>query len=41
VDLNGDQTQAEPQDQMQPDPRGSTDAGRGKRRRGLFRRGGT
>jgi chromosome partitioning protein len=41
VDLNGDQTQAEPQDQMQLDPGGSTDAGRAKRRRGLFRRGGT
>jgi chromosome partitioning protein len=41
VDLNGDQTQAEPEDQMQLDPGGSTDPGGGKRRRGLFRRGGT
>ena len=41
MDLNGDRTQAEPEDEMQLDPGGSTDPGRGKRRRGLFRRGGT
>jgi chromosome partitioning protein len=40
MDLNGDGTQAEPEDEMQFD-RGSTDPGGGKRRRGLFRRGGT
>jgi hypothetical protein len=40
VDLNGDRTQAEPEDDMQLDQGGSTDPGR-KRRRGLFRRGGT
>ena len=41
VDLNGDRTQAEPEDEMQLDRRGPTDPGGGKRRRGLFRRGGT
>jgi chromosome partitioning protein len=42
VDLNGDRTQAEPEDEMQLDhPGGSTDPGGQKRRRGLFRRGGT
>jgi hypothetical protein len=42
VDLNGDRTQAEPEDEMQLDhPGGSTDPGGEKRRRGLFRRGGT
>jgi hypothetical protein len=40
ADLNGDRTQAEPEDDMQFDQGGSTDPGR-KRRRGLFRRGGT
>jgi hypothetical protein len=40
ADLNGDRTQAEPEDDMQLDQRGSTDPGK-KRRRGLFRRGGT
>ena len=40
TDLNGDRTQAEPEDDMQLDQGGSTDPGR-KRRRGLFRRGGT
>jgi chromosome partitioning protein len=40
ADLNGDRTQAEPEDDMQLDQGGSTDPGR-KRRRGLFRRGGT
>jgi chromosome partitioning protein len=39
-DLNGDRTQAEPEDDMQLDQGESTDPGR-KRRRGLFRRGGT
>jgi chromosome partitioning protein len=42
VDLNGDRTQAEPEEEMQLDhPGGSTDPGGEKRRRGLFRRGGT
>jgi hypothetical protein len=41
MDLNGDGTQAEPEDEMQFDRGGSTDPGGGKRRRGLFRRGGT
>jgi chromosome partitioning protein len=42
VDLNGDRTQAEPEDEMQLDhPGGSTDRRGEKRRRGLFRRGGT
>ena len=42
VDLNGDRTQAEPEGEMQLDhPGGSTDPGGEKRRRGLFRRGGT
>ena len=41
VDLNGDRTQAEPQDEMQLDRGGSTEPGEKKRRRGLFRRGGT
>jgi chromosome partitioning protein len=40
ADLNGDRTQAEPEDDMQLDQGDSTDPGR-KRRRGLFRRGGT
>ena len=40
ADLNGDRTQAEPEDDMQLDQGESTDPGR-KRRRGLFRRGGT
>jgi len=40
-DLNGDRTQAEPQDEMQLDRGGSTEPGERKRRRGLFRRGGT
>jgi chromosome partitioning protein len=41
MDLNGDGTQAEPEDEMQFDRGDSTDPGGGKRRRGLFRRGGT
>jgi chromosome partitioning protein len=41
VDLNGDRTQAEPQDEMQLDQGGSIEPGDRKRRRGLFRRGGT
>jgi chromosome partitioning protein len=41
IDLNGDRTQSEPEDEMQLDRGGSTDPGGGKRRRGLFRRGGT
>jgi len=41
VDLNGDRTQAEPEDEIQLDQGGATDPGGGKRRRGLFRRGGT
>jgi hypothetical protein len=41
IDLNGDRTQAEPEDEMQLDRGGSTNPGGGKRRRGLFRRGGT
>ena len=41
MDLNGDRTQAEPEDEMQLDRGDSTDPGGGKRRRGLFRRGGT
>ena len=41
IDLNGDLTQAEPQDEMQLDRGGSTGPGEKKRRRGLFRRGGT
>jgi chromosome partitioning protein len=40
ADLNGDRTQAEPEDDMQLDQGEPTDPGR-KRRRGLFRRGGT
>jgi hypothetical protein len=40
ADLNGDRTQAEPEDDVQLDQGESTDPGR-KRRRGLFRRGGT
>jgi chromosome partitioning protein len=40
-DLNGDQTQAEPEDEMQLDRWGSTGPRGAKRRRGLFRRGGT
>jgi hypothetical protein len=40
ADLNGDRTQAEPEDDVQLDQGKSTDPGR-KRRRGLFRRGGT
>jgi chromosome partitioning protein len=41
VDLNGGRMQAEPEDEMQLDQGGSTDPGGKKRRRGLFRRGGT
>ena len=41
ADLNGDGTQAEPEDEMQLDLGGSTDPDGRKRRRGLFRRGGT
>jgi chromosome partitioning protein len=41
ADLNGDRTQAEPQDEMQLDRGGSIEPGDRKRRRGLFRRGGT
>jgi CobQ/CobB/MinD/ParA nucleotide binding domain len=41
MDLNGDRTQAEPEDEMQLDRGGSIDPGGEKRRRGLFRRGGT
>jgi hypothetical protein len=41
ADLNGDRTQAEREDDMQLDQGGSTDPGGRKRRRGLFRRGGT
>jgi chromosome partitioning protein len=41
MDLNGDRTQAEPEDELQLDRGESTDPGGGKRRRGLFRRGGT
>jgi chromosome partitioning protein len=41
MDLNGDRTQAEPEDELQLDRGDSTDPGAGKRRRGLFRRGGT
>ena len=40
ADLNGDRTEAEPEDDVQLDQGESTDPGR-KRRRGLFRRGGT
>ena len=40
ADLNGDRTEVEPEDDMQLDQGESTDPGR-KRRRGLFRRGGT
>ena len=41
VDLNGGRTQAEPEDDVQLDQGGSTNPGDRKRRRGLFRRGGT
>jgi chromosome partitioning protein len=41
ADLNGDRTQAEPQGEMQLDQRGSIEPRDRKRRRGLFRRGGT
>jgi chromosome partitioning protein len=41
VDLNGGRTQAEPEDEVQLDQGGSTNPGDRKRRRGLFRRGGT
>jgi chromosome partitioning protein len=41
ADLNGDRTEAEPQDEMQLDLGGSIDPGERKRRRGLFRRGGS
>jgi chromosome partitioning protein len=41
VDLNGDRTQAEPEDDMQLNRGGPTGPGGRKRRRGLFRRGGT
>ena len=41
ADLNGDRTQAEPQDEMQLDRGGSIEPGEKKRRRGLFRRGGS
>ena len=41
ADLNGDRTQAEPQDEMQLDGGGSIEPDERKRRRGLFRRGGT
>jgi hypothetical protein len=41
ADLNGDRTEAEPQDEMQLDRGGSIEPGEKKRRRGLFRRGGS
>jgi len=41
ADQNGDRTQAEPQDEMQLDRGGSIEPGEKKRRRGLFRRGGS
>jgi chromosome partitioning protein len=41
ADLNGDRTEAEPQDEMQLDREGSIEPGEKKRRRGLFRRGGS
>ncbi len=41
AEMNGDQTQSEREDEMQLGPGGSTDAGARKRRRGLFRRGGS
>ena len=45
VEMNGDRTQAEPEDEpegaLKSEPDGSTDPGGRKRRRGLFRRGGT
>ena len=41
VDMNGDQTQPEREDELQLGPGGSTDSGGRKRRRGLFRRGGS
>jgi CobQ/CobB/MinD/ParA family nucleotide binding protein len=45
ADLNGDRTEAEPQEEpteaLTSDRDGSTDPGKGRRRRGLFRRGGT
>jgi chromosome partitioning protein len=41
ADLNGDRTEAEPQDEMQLDRERSIEPGEKKRRRGLFRRGGS
>jgi chromosome partitioning protein len=41
ADLNGDRTEAEPQDEMQLNRGGSIEPGEKKRRRGLFRRGGS
>jgi chromosome partitioning protein len=41
ADLNGDRTLAEPQDEMQLNRGGSIEPGEKKRRRGLFRRGGS
>ena len=41
ADLNGDRTEAEQQDEMQLDRGGSIEPGEKKRRRGLFRRGGS
>jgi chromosome partitioning protein len=41
MDLNGGRTQAEPEDEVRLDQGGSTNPGDRKRRRGLFRRGGT
>ena len=41
VELNGDQTQPEPEDELRLGSRGSIDSGGRKRRRGLFRRGGS
>ena len=41
ADLNGDRNEDEPQDEMQLDRGGSIEPGEKKRRRGLFRRGGS
>ena len=41
ADLNGDRNEAGPQDEMQLDRGGSIEPGEKKRRRGLFRRGGS
>ena len=41
ADLNGDRNEAEPQDEMQLNRGGSIEPGEKKRRRGLFRRGGS